>query len=356
MKEDIIIFGTGRYYKFKKEELLKNFSIVAFIDNSVQSGTEKESDLQNIKMYSTNDIESLPDVRIMLCSVRFFDMAAQLRSLGISGDRILFGINYPPDYDNAEVCLHRLGYNLFYRGNDFFLKNEASSFTIKDESEYKDCLRKFYSNFFSEINLIKSLPLVPFNRRFGADHGKPVDRIYIEKFLEKNKSLITGDVVEVADNFYTMKYATDFKSYTTHVNGWGGALKVNFATGDGVIDGFADCIICTQTLQMIFDFENAIRNLSSMLKPGGALILTAHCIAQISMYDYANWGKYWRFTPKCISELFKKYFDDVEVKAFGNVKTATSLLYGLSAEDLVASDFEYDDEQYTVIIGVCAKK
>ena len=101
MKEDIIIFGTGRYYKFKKEELLKNFSIVAFIDNSVQSGTEKESDLQNIKIYSPNDIESLPDVRIMLCSVRFFDMAAQLRSLGIPGDRILFGINYPPDYDNA---------------------------------------------------------------------------------------------------------------------------------------------------------------------------------------------------------------------------------------------------------------
>ena len=157
MKEDIIIFGTGRYYKFKKEELLKNFSIVAFIDNSVQSGTEKESDLQNIKIYSPNDIESLPDVRIMLCSVRFFDMAAQLRSLGISGDRILFGINYPPDYDNAEVCLHRLGYKLTFKDNLFYLKNEDSSLKIKDESEYKDCIIRFYPSIFPELNSIRQL-------------------------------------------------------------------------------------------------------------------------------------------------------------------------------------------------------
>ena len=136
----------------------------------------------------------------------------------------------------------------------------------------------------------------------------------------------------------------------------GGALKVNFATGDGVKEDFADCIICTQTLQMIFDFENVIKNLSRMLKTGGTLLLTAHCIAQISMYDYSNWGEYWRFTPKCVSELFKKHFDDVEIKAFGNVKTATGLLYGLSAEDFDASDFEYDDEQYTVIVAVAARK
>lgn len=136
----------------------------------------------------------------------------------------------------------------------------------------------------------------------------------------------------------------------------GGAFKVNFANGEGVVENFADCIICTQTLQMIFCFETAIKNLSRMLKPGGTLLLTAHCIAQISMYDYTNWGEYWRFTPMCLSELLKKYFGNVEVKAFGNVKTATGLLYGLSAEDLDASDFEYDDEQYSALVAGVARK
>lgn len=225
MKEEIIVFGVGRYYKCKTEELLKKFSIVAFIDNSVQSGTEKESDLPNVKIYSPNDIKTLPDVKILLCSVRFFDMATQLCSLGISKDRLYFGINYSPDYDNAEVCLHTLGYKLIYKDNDFFLKKENSSLKIKDEMEYRDYIRRFYSTVFKELDSIKNLPLVPFNRRFGADHGKPLDRVYIEKFLEKNKLFITGNVVEVADNFYTMKYATNFKSYTTHVNGWGGRLK-----------------------------------------------------------------------------------------------------------------------------------
>jgi hypothetical protein len=46
----------------------------------------------------------------------------------------------------------------------------------------------------------------PLSRRFGFDRGGPVDRVYIEDFLDKNSLHIKGRVLEVADNNYTLKF------------------------------------------------------------------------------------------------------------------------------------------------------
>jgi hypothetical protein len=46
----------------------------------------------------------------------------------------------------------------------------------------------------------------PYSKQFGYDRGGPVDRYYIENFLQKNASLIHGRVLEIGDNEYTLKY------------------------------------------------------------------------------------------------------------------------------------------------------
>jgi len=40
----------------------------------------------------------------------------------------------------------------------------------------------------------------PISRVFGFDRGTPIDRVYIENFLEKNKNLIKGVVCEIAED------------------------------------------------------------------------------------------------------------------------------------------------------------
>ena len=46
----------------------------------------------------------------------------------------------------------------------------------------------------------------PLSDWWGFDRGTPVDRYYIEKFLDEHRDLIRGRVLEVKDNGYTARY------------------------------------------------------------------------------------------------------------------------------------------------------
>ncbi len=46
----------------------------------------------------------------------------------------------------------------------------------------------------------------PYSGRFGYERGTPVDRVYIERFLEANAPDIRGCVLEVGDRLYTERY------------------------------------------------------------------------------------------------------------------------------------------------------
>ena len=46
----------------------------------------------------------------------------------------------------------------------------------------------------------------PFSTNFGYERGGPVDRYYIENFLQKHASHIQGRVLEIGDNEYTLRF------------------------------------------------------------------------------------------------------------------------------------------------------
>ena len=52
----------------------------------------------------------------------------------------------------------------------------------------------------------RNLPRQPVSRAWGYDRGTPVDRYYIEKFLEQHSIDVQGCVLEIGDNFYTLRY------------------------------------------------------------------------------------------------------------------------------------------------------
>src|SRR4051794_27404046 len=49
--------------------------------------------------------------------------------------------------------------------------------------------------------------LTPVSRHFGYDRGLPVDRHYIERFLEDNAAVVAGHVLEIGDSAYTRRSA-----------------------------------------------------------------------------------------------------------------------------------------------------
>jgi glycosyltransferase involved in cell wall biosynthesis len=203
--------------------------------------------------------------------------------------------------------------------------------------------------------------VTPISKDFGFDRGQPVDRYYIERFLARHSSEIQGRVLEIGDDSYTRQFggAQVTRSDVLHVNpGNPRATLVGDLTEPGVLPENAfDCIILTQTLQLIYDVPLAIRRLHRALAPGGSLLVTAPGISQI---DRGEWGPtwFWSFTPIALERMFSEIFgrEGVMVRQYGNVFAATAFLQGLAVEDVDIADLEPIDWPYPVIIGLRARR
>lgn len=356
--EEIIVFGTGRYYQSKKEDLQKKYKIVGFLDNAAKPG--EAGKFEGMELYHPEDFSLLPEIPILIMSAKFYEMSMQLLTLGIAKDRIRFGAKLIPYYDEAERIFADLNLEFLVEDSKLILQNNENTYSFANEKEYKKILRELYKDRNPYIKLFTDMPLKPVSKRFGDEIGTPIDRYYIEKFLIDNQRYIHGSVMEIADNSYTMRFGMNVSdSYILHVNGWGkNVIKGNLATGEGIKENMVDCLICTQTIQFIYDISAVTANIYKILKPGGTALITAAGIAQLSMYDYQNWGEYWRFTDLAMRKMLCEYFPEgsVEVCSYGNVKTGISFMYGLCVENLLESDFDYNDMQYPMIVAAIARK
>jgi hypothetical protein len=203
--------------------------------------------------------------------------------------------------------------------------------------------------------------LNPISKLFAHDRGTPIDRIYIEHFLESNIQHIKGVLCEIADNKYSQKYGSDIKTYEVlHYTSDNSKATIvgDLTDTTSIPKGTIDCFILTQTLNFIYDFKLAIIGLHYMLKNDGVALVTVAGICQISRYDMDRWGDYWRFTELSIKKSFEEVFGNknVEVDTYGNVLTATSFLHGISAEELTKEEIFYKDRDYQVTITIKATK
>jgi glycosyltransferase involved in cell wall biosynthesis/SAM-dependent methyltransferase len=203
--------------------------------------------------------------------------------------------------------------------------------------------------------------LTPFNNNFGYERGGPIDRYYIENFLQKEAASIRGRALEIGDNSYTIQFgrATVSQSDVLHVDAsnpqatWVGDLS----DAPHIPDNTFDCLVLTQTLHLIYDFKAALRTCYRILKPGGTLLLTVPGITPI---DRGEWKEtwYWSFTDRALQRLFAETFSEghVEITSFGNVRVATAYLYGMGLPEVDQASLDYYDPQFQVINAVKAVK
>jgi SAM-dependent methyltransferase len=136
-------------------------------------------------------------------------------------------------------------------------------------------------------------------------------------------------------------------------------IVADLTRADAIPTDTFDCIICVQTLQMIFEVRPAIRHLWRILKPGGVLLATAHGTSKIGRrLGVDHWGEYWRFTTQSAERLLQEVFpaSRVQVEARGNVLAAIAFLHGLAAEELEPLELDYCDPDYEVLSTMRAVK
>ena len=192
----------------------------------------------------------------------------------------------------------------------------------------------------------------PISRRWGYDRGTPVDRWYIDRFLERHAGDIGGRVLEVKDRTYTERFGTEVtesavvdvdpaNALATHV--------ADLADGDGLPDRAFDCFVMTQTLQFIYGFREALAQAHRVLAPGGVLLITVPVTSRVCEPPLTD---FWRFTPLALERALAEAFPGGEpsVSGHGNVLSQVAFLEGLAAEELDARDLERDDGDFPLIV------
>jgi SAM-dependent methyltransferase len=214
------------------------------------------------------------------------------------------------------------------------------------------------------------LGLQPVDRDYGYRRGTPIDRHYIEAFLRAagetrsgTEPVLRGRVLEVGNDFYTRRYADPALLISSDVVDVDPANEeadfvADLANAPELPSDAFDCVICTQTLLLIYDFQAAVATLNRIISPGGTLLLTVPGIVRTSRSSNDAWRDYWRFTDESVRRMLHSHFSpsQVTVAPRGNVKAAACFLYGLAAEELTVEELEHPDPDYPVVITARARK
>jgi SAM-dependent methyltransferase len=204
--------------------------------------------------------------------------------------------------------------------------------------------------------------VTPISSDFGFDRGTPVDRHYIEAFLRGHAADVRGRVLEVGDDRYTSALGGDGVESVSVLNVAGTGVA------NEIVDDLAqprrlraeafDCVICVQTLHLIYDLEAAVGTLARILRPNGVLLATIPGISRIATDPAGAWRDYWRFTGASATRVFGAAFGDehVLVRAYGNVLSSIAFLHGVAAEELRADELDFRDARYDLVVGVRARR
>ena len=201
----------------------------------------------------------------------------------------------------------------------------------------------------------------PVSDDFGFDRGTPIDRFYIEQFLQRNAADIAGRALEVGDDAYCRRFGASriTQQDVLHVSADNpAAALVGDLSRHGALPPAAfDCLVLTQTLHLIFDMRPAVAEMHRGLKPGGVLLLTVPGITRI---DRGEWGAgwFWSLTPAAATRLFGEVFGagNVRVESHGNAFAATAFLQGLALEEVDSAKLAVNDACFPVIVTVRAQK
>ena len=202
--------------------------------------------------------------------------------------------------------------------------------------------------------------VTPLSTEWGFDRGTPVDRYYIEQFLEQHAGDIRGRTLEVKSAGYTRRFdrgVTRADVLDIDARNPDATIVSDLAVGDGIPEAQFDCFVLTQTLHIIYDYRAAIVQSHRLLKPGGVLLVTVPLVSRI-IPRYGLECDYWRFTALACTRMFGEVFGsaNVGVRSYGNVLAGTAFLRGAALEEIPRRKLDEHDPYFPILVSVRAVK
>jgi len=222
-----------------------------------------------------------------------------------------------------------------------------------------DGVRQRYPTLPVEVTVGPGGRTSPVSAVWGFDRGTPVDRHYIEEFLQTCAGDIHGVVLEVQDATYVRRFGGSRvdRVDVVDVDSTNPAATIvsDLRCASNIPSGTYDCVLLTQVLHLVDDMGAMVSECARILKPGGVLLATMPCASRVAT-EYGPAHDHWRVTEAGARHLFGEVFDGcIRVRTYGNALAASAFLYGLASEE-VAPALDAPDARMPLLVSVCARK
>jgi SAM-dependent methyltransferase len=197
---------------------------------------------------------------------------------------------------------------------------------------------------------------VPFSSTYGFERGTPIDRHYLHEFLATHRALITGDVLEVQTNDYTIR----FGSGVTRADSFDIApdfqptYRCDISHCEAVIPSASyDCVLLPNALPHFRELDPALVNIARIVRPGGAILASAAGLLPLT----ADVPDYWRFSPDGWREKLTGFWPStvLDVSGHGNCLSAAAAQMGLALEELTTAELDADDPRFPVLTTIVCR-
>lgn len=189
---------------------------------------------------------------------------------------------------------------------------------------------------------------------WGSRRGTPVDRWYIERYLDSHADVVTGRVLEVKSDQYASRFgASDVEVVDIDPSNPNATVMGDLCDPSTLEQGRYQAAIVTQTLQFVADPAAAVRSLVASLQPDGALLLTVPSLSRV-----CGPSDRWRWTPAGLEHLLASTVPPgaaYELCGLGNGLAGRAFLFGLAAEEMPAAALRAQDVSYPLVVGACVR-
>lgn len=127
---------------------------------------------------------------------------------------------------------------------------------------------------------------------------------------------IAGDKVRPSENY---QYFSSKNFKTADIDGQWRPDYVQDICRTDFPNNHWDMVILSQTLEHIYDFRAAIREIYRILKPGGYAIIDSPW--QYLHHPEEKFADYWRFSPQALQKLIEEVGFDGEARLVDNLLT-----------------------------------
>lgn len=205
-----------------------------------------------------------------------------------------------------------------------------------------------------EINwgdLRRSQPLCQF---FGFMRGTPIDRYYLDRFIESIQNDVQGLTLEIGGQktnreLYALKRTSGYR--VLDLPGWSDDIVGDANDSGAVPEENFDSILILNVLEHCENPQKVVDNIYRWLKPGGHVYAMVPCAQRI----HPTPRDFWRPMPDGLKSMFKA-FRSQKVTTYGNVTTVVASFHGIAAEELTPEELDFTHPDYPVICCLTAQK